>query len=173
MGALGCAAQLDTRVMSYIKRIEPRRVEIADPETGLVFGLSQFRHPMEEKTLTIVGVPGVDHVDFPTTNAAPAKSSNGTSHGRLRATSDTAVCAGVIQTIPPRVTLDKFSLFSFRAFLSLFDKTSFLIKGDFRILVTEMEILFEHGGMLYNPHIRNSLFLAGFIFCDFIQSGCR
>lgn len=64
MGAMGCAAQLDTRVMSYIKRIEPRRVEIADPETGLVFGLSQFRHPMEEKSLTIVGVPGVDHVDM-------------------------------------------------------------------------------------------------------------
>jgi hypothetical protein len=64
MGALGCAAQLDTHVMSYIKRIEPRRVEIADPETGLVFGLSQFRHPMEEKTITIVGVPGVDHQDM-------------------------------------------------------------------------------------------------------------
>jgi hypothetical protein len=64
LGALGCAAQLDTRVMSYIKRIEPRRVEIADPETGLVFGLSQFRHPMEEKQLQIVGVPGVDHTDM-------------------------------------------------------------------------------------------------------------
>ena len=64
MGAMGCAAQLDTRVMSYIKRIEPRRVEIADPETGLVFGLSQFHHPMEEKTLKIVGVPDVDHVDM-------------------------------------------------------------------------------------------------------------
>jgi hypothetical protein len=61
LGALGCAAQLDTRAMSYIKRIEPRRVEIADPETGLVFGLSQFRHPMEEKQLKIIGVPGVDH----------------------------------------------------------------------------------------------------------------
>jgi hypothetical protein len=64
MGAMGCAAQLDTRVMSYIKRIEPRRVEIADGETGLVFGLSQFRHPMEEKTIKIVGVPDVDHVDM-------------------------------------------------------------------------------------------------------------
>jgi hypothetical protein len=64
MGAMGCAAQLDTRVMSYIKRIEPRRVGIADPETGLVFGLSQFRHPMEEKSVKIVGVPGVDHVDM-------------------------------------------------------------------------------------------------------------
>jgi hypothetical protein len=65
MGAMGCAAQLDTRVMSYIKRIEPRRVWIADVETGLVFGLSQFRHPMEEKSLKIVGVPGVESVDMP------------------------------------------------------------------------------------------------------------
>jgi hypothetical protein len=65
MGAMGCAAQLNTRVMSYIKRIEPRRVWIADVETGLVFGLSQFRHPMEEKSLEIVGVPGVDSVDMP------------------------------------------------------------------------------------------------------------
>jgi hypothetical protein len=65
MGAMGCAAQLDTRVMSYIKRIEPRRIWIADVDTGLVFGLSQFRHPMEEKTLKIVGVPGVESVDMP------------------------------------------------------------------------------------------------------------
>jgi hypothetical protein len=64
MGAMGCAAQLNTRVMSYIKRIEPRRVEIADVETGLVFGLSQFRHPMEEKTLKIVGVPEVTSVEM-------------------------------------------------------------------------------------------------------------
>ncbi len=63
-GAMGCSAQLDTGIMSYIKRIEPRRVWIVDEETGLVFGLSQFRHPMEEKTLKIVGVPGIDHWDM-------------------------------------------------------------------------------------------------------------
>ena len=62
MGAMGCEAQLKTHTFDYIKRIEPRRVWIADPETGLVFGLSQFRHPMEEKSLKIVGVPGVDTV---------------------------------------------------------------------------------------------------------------
>jgi len=62
IGAMGCAPQLRTHTFDYIKRIEPRRVWIADPETGLVFGLSQFRHPMEEKTLKIVGVPGVDEV---------------------------------------------------------------------------------------------------------------
>ncbi|MEJ0008458.1 MAG: hypothetical protein WDM77_19370 [Steroidobacteraceae bacterium] len=48
--------------MSYIKRIEPRRVWIADPETGLVFGLSQFRHPMKEDHVDIVGYPGVTRV---------------------------------------------------------------------------------------------------------------
>jgi len=66
LGSLGCAPQLRTHTFDYIKRIEPRRVWIADPETGLVFGLSQFRHPMEEKTTKIVGVPGVDHVDMST-----------------------------------------------------------------------------------------------------------
>jgi hypothetical protein len=64
LGAMGCSAQLDTKVFDYIKAIEPRRVEIADPETGLVFGLSQFRQPMDEKTVKIVGVAGVDHVDM-------------------------------------------------------------------------------------------------------------
>jgi hypothetical protein len=59
MGAMGCAAQLKTHVMDYITRIEPVRVMIADPETGLVFGLSQFRQPMKSKTEKIVGVPGV------------------------------------------------------------------------------------------------------------------
>lgn len=62
IGAMGCRDQLFTGTFNYIKRIEPRRVEIADVETGLVFGLSQFRHPMEEKSLKITGVPGVDSV---------------------------------------------------------------------------------------------------------------
>ena len=57
--SLGCAAQLKTHTMDYITRIEPVRVMIADPEMGLVFGLSQFRQPMKEKSEKIVGVPGV------------------------------------------------------------------------------------------------------------------
>jgi hypothetical protein len=57
--SLGCAAQLRTHTMDYITRIEPVRVVIADPETGLAFGLSQFRHPMKEKSEKIIGVPGV------------------------------------------------------------------------------------------------------------------
>jgi hypothetical protein len=59
LGSLGCAAQLKAHVMDYIKRIEPRRVMIADPQMGLVVGFSQFRHPMKDKTEKIVGVPGI------------------------------------------------------------------------------------------------------------------
>jgi hypothetical protein len=54
MGSMTCAAQLDTRFMSYIEEIALRRVWIADEERGLVFGLSMFRHPMNEKVLTLV-----------------------------------------------------------------------------------------------------------------------
>lgn len=64
MGSMGCAAQLKTHVMDYIRRIEPRRVMIADPQTGLVFGFSQFRHPMKVAHETIVGVPGVASVEM-------------------------------------------------------------------------------------------------------------
>lgn len=62
MGAMGCAAQAKTGVFNYIKAIEPRRVETVDVEKGLVFGLSQFRQPMVEKSVKITGVPGVTSV---------------------------------------------------------------------------------------------------------------
>ena len=48
VGAMSCGPQLKTHRFDYIKRIEPRRVWIADVQTGMVFGLSQFRHPMKE-----------------------------------------------------------------------------------------------------------------------------
>lgn len=53
-GSMTCAGQLDTRFMSYIESINLRRVWIADEEKGLVFGLSMFHHPMNEKVLTLV-----------------------------------------------------------------------------------------------------------------------
>jgi hypothetical protein len=64
MGALGCAAQLDTGTFAYIDTIDNRRVAIADVQTGLVFGLSHFHHSMRQKFVTIKGVPGVDRVDL-------------------------------------------------------------------------------------------------------------
>jgi hypothetical protein len=58
-GALGCAKQLDTQVMAYITSIDNRRVWIADEETGLVFGLSHFRHAMDRTEWPTYGVQGV------------------------------------------------------------------------------------------------------------------
>jgi hypothetical protein len=58
-GALGCAKQLDTQVMAYITSIDNRRVWIADEDTGLAFGLSQFRHAMDKTEWPTFGVPGV------------------------------------------------------------------------------------------------------------------
>jgi hypothetical protein len=64
-GALGCKAQLDTGTFQYIDKIDDRRVTMADPETGLVMGLSHFHHSMKQKFVTIKGVPGVDKIDMP------------------------------------------------------------------------------------------------------------
>lgn len=54
----GCRAQMNTRVFTYIDSIDYRRVWIADEVTGLVFGLSQFRHSMENRELTVFGRDG-------------------------------------------------------------------------------------------------------------------
>ena len=54
----GCAEQLTSRAMSYITSIDLRRVWIADEEKGLVFGLTMFRHPMTEKSVTILNPGG-------------------------------------------------------------------------------------------------------------------
>jgi len=45
--ARDCRGQLNTNSFQYIDRIENRRVFAADPQTGLVMGLSHFRHPMD------------------------------------------------------------------------------------------------------------------------------
>jgi hypothetical protein len=53
-----CAGQLTSRAMSYINSIDLRRVWIADEEHGLVFGLTMFRHPMEQKSITVLKKDG-------------------------------------------------------------------------------------------------------------------
>ena len=55
---LGCHTQMDSRTFTYIDSIDFRRVWIADPVTGLVFGLSQFRHSMKDKQITVIGREG-------------------------------------------------------------------------------------------------------------------
>ncbi len=58
LGSYSCAAQIKTGTFNYITRIEPVRVMIADPTTGLVMGLSQFRQPMKTHVYKLTGVPG-------------------------------------------------------------------------------------------------------------------
>ena len=73
VSAMSCGPQLKTHRFDYIKRIEPRRVWIADVQTGLVFGLSQFRHPMKEGAVKIVAVPGVSEVSLSGRDGKPIK----------------------------------------------------------------------------------------------------
>jgi hypothetical protein len=54
----GCREQMNSRGLSYITSIDLRRVWIADEERGLVFGLTMFRQPMEEKFVTILNRDG-------------------------------------------------------------------------------------------------------------------
>jgi hypothetical protein len=44
--------------MTYIGSIDLRRIWIADEEKGLVFAYSMFRHPMEQKSITILNKDG-------------------------------------------------------------------------------------------------------------------
>jgi hypothetical protein len=55
---LGCNAQFDSRVMSYIDSLDLRRVWIADEVTGLAFGISQFRHSMEDRIIDVYDANG-------------------------------------------------------------------------------------------------------------------
>jgi len=58
LGGLGCEAQMNTNMWEYIDTIDNRRVEIADPVTGLVWGMSHFHHDMKEPSYRLIGVPG-------------------------------------------------------------------------------------------------------------------
>ncbi|WAT17517.1 hypothetical protein OZN62_11395 [Aurantiacibacter sp. MUD11] len=66
LGGLGCAAQMDTNMWEYITRIENRRVEIADPVTGLVWGVSHFEHDFDKQDFALIGVPWADnrHMEY-------------------------------------------------------------------------------------------------------------
>ena len=56
--ARDCAGQLTSGVFQYIDRIENRRVFAADPVTGLVMGLSHFRHPMDFEPYEVTALDG-------------------------------------------------------------------------------------------------------------------
>jgi hypothetical protein len=56
--ARDCKAQLSTNTFQYIDKIENRRVFAADPQTGLVMGLSHFRHPMNNLPYKVRALDG-------------------------------------------------------------------------------------------------------------------
>ena len=56
--ARDCRGQLNSGTFQYIARIENRRVFAADPQTGLVMGLSHFRHPMDNLPYTVTNLDG-------------------------------------------------------------------------------------------------------------------
>jgi len=66
LGGLGCAAQMDTNMWEYISSINNRRVEIADPVTGLVWGMSHFQHDFTKQDFPLIGVPftQVRHMNY-------------------------------------------------------------------------------------------------------------
>ena len=56
--ARDCAGQLTSNTMAYITKIDNRRVFAADPVTGLVMGLSHFRHPMDFEPYPVTAIDG-------------------------------------------------------------------------------------------------------------------
>lgn len=56
--ARDCAGQLTSGVFQYIETIGNRRVFAADPQTGLVMGLSHFHHPMDFKSYEVTAADG-------------------------------------------------------------------------------------------------------------------
>jgi hypothetical protein len=59
---LGCKANIDSGVLSYITRVEPRRPLIVDEQKGLVFAFPMFVHRGDKPFIEIQGVPGVDRI---------------------------------------------------------------------------------------------------------------
>jgi len=53
-----CTDNMNSHALSYITGIDLRRVWIADPVTGLVFGISQFRHEFKTKDIQVVDKDG-------------------------------------------------------------------------------------------------------------------
>jgi hypothetical protein len=56
--ARDCAGQLASGVFQYIDTIGNRRVFAADPQTGLVMGLSHFHHPMDFPPYEVTAADG-------------------------------------------------------------------------------------------------------------------
>jgi hypothetical protein len=66
--ALGCRANMNTRIWVYIRAIDPRRYVVVDRERGEVFGFFMFNHT---GTVTTTDIPGVGRVRMPPVTLRP------------------------------------------------------------------------------------------------------
>jgi hypothetical protein len=64
LGMQDCTSQISSGAFQYITTIENRRVEIADPVTGLAMGFSHFHHLMTQKKFRILNNPGREEADM-------------------------------------------------------------------------------------------------------------
>jgi hypothetical protein len=55
LGALSCAAQLSTKIFTYIQSVRPRRFPVVDTERGLVLAIVRFNHPATQQTVDVPG----------------------------------------------------------------------------------------------------------------------
>lgn len=62
IGALNCTEQVNAHFFQYITMIRPRLLLVVDEEKGIVFAFPRFVHRGDVRSMTIVGVPGVDTV---------------------------------------------------------------------------------------------------------------
>ncbi len=62
IGMQDCTSQIQSGTFQYITTIQDRRVEIADPVTGLAMGFSHFHHAFTQHTFKIYGDPDRDSV---------------------------------------------------------------------------------------------------------------
>jgi hypothetical protein len=62
VGQLGCAANIDSQILSYITRIQSRRPLVVDEERGLVFSFPMFVTKGDVSFIDIQGVPGVRRI---------------------------------------------------------------------------------------------------------------
>ncbi len=63
-GRMSCSDQLDTNIMSYITKLDERRLLVVDEEIGLVLGFSMFVHRGDLKERKIIGVPGIESMPY-------------------------------------------------------------------------------------------------------------
>jgi hypothetical protein len=67
--AMGIRENMNTRIWTYIKSIDPRRYLVVDEKMGIVFGVFMFNHP---GTVKWADVPGVGRVPMPAITQRPS-----------------------------------------------------------------------------------------------------